>query len=146
MGGKRNPDEIITAHQVESDIVRLSDAMDEVTSDLKEHFLDAARKLHAYKVAKLKGERAYKIAHAEAILDARQQAGSGPQGKTTVDEREAMASKATQQAYADSLVEDLWMDWLIADAYVETDREVLRTMRTQIDGLRTIAASIRAQT
>lgn len=116
---------VITAVEVESEIMRLSDGMDDELSVL----VDVAQ-------AAAEAEYAYKVGYAQAVLKAANVAGSGRNGLTTVDERENMALRDS-----DSLLRA----HLVADVLYEVAREKLRTMRSQIDALRTIAANIRAQ-
>lgn len=117
---------VITAAEVESEIMRLSDVMEEVTGSL----VDLAQ-------AAAEADVAYRAAKAKINLRATLMAGSGKGGRTTVDERE-------------SIVDDRCHDEMLAqrttEAMYEVARERLRTMRSQIDALRTISANIRSQT
>lgn len=114
---------ILTQAEVENEIVRLSNAMDAALDELVHLSQDAANR-----------EVDHKVAEAKAKLAAGLQQGSGPGGRSTVDEREANALIKTEDAFRARL---------IAQALCDTCRERLRTMRSQIDALRTISANIR---
>lgn len=117
---------VITAVEVEGEIVRISDAM----NDELEHLVDVAQQ-------DANAEVAYKVAYAQAVLKASVVSGSGRNGLTTVDERENMAVRDTHE---------LLLAHLVAGRMYEVTKEKLRTQRSQLDALRTIAANIRAQT
>lgn len=123
MTGNRRP---LTQSEVEGEIARLSDAMEDAMDELARRAQGAAD-----------AEADYKVAYAKELLKAGTLEGSGPRGRTTVDEREALAL---------GKVEDLFRARLISEAHHNVAQERLRTQRSQIDALRTIAANIRAQT
>lgn len=116
---------MITAGEVEGEIMRLSQAMDTGLEDLEQRAKEAAGAEHAYKVA-----------FAKARLVARDEPGHGPKERTTDAEAD---DKATVRC------DDELRKRLITDALHGVTQESLRTMRSQIDALRTIAANIRAQ-
>lgn len=117
---------MLTAAQVEEEIVRISDAMEESVNE----YADLAE-------AAAKAEHAYKVKKAKENLVASTQPGNGKDGRTTVDEREAMVTVACDKEL---------LDHLIADALEASAKEVMRIQSNRLDGLRTIAANIRAQT
>lgn len=117
---------VLTAVEVEAEIMRLSDAMEAELGEMASQAQAAAEAEHAFKVA-----------YAKRRLEAGFEDGNGRGGKTTVDEREDMALMATA---------DLFKARLIAEALYDTAKERGRTRRSQIDSLRTLAANIRAQT
>jgi hypothetical protein len=51
-----------------------------------------------------------------------------------------------REAWADVRMEEVAMDYKIAEALVKSGRERLSSIKTQIDALRTIAANVRNQT
>lgn len=125
-GRTRTPGQrVLTAVEIESEIMRLSGALDDDLSLLADQALDNAHKEHAYKVAR-----------AIRNLEAGTMPGNGRDGRTTVDERDAIVVRDTQ---------DVWLESLVAEALWETTKERLHTMRDQIKALQTIAANIRAQ-
>lgn len=116
---------VLTAVEVETKIVNLSDAMEETLDDYATLADEAARAEHAYKVKK-----------SIQTLDASTKPGNGKDGRTTVDEREAMV---TRDCDAELLTH------LIANARFAAAKETLRVQQNRMDGLRTISANIRAQ-
>lgn len=117
----------LTAAHVESEIMRLSQNMDEVTEELRNH-------AQAMAVA----EHGYKLAYARAMMTARATLdGDGPKGRVTVDQAECFA---IDQCEAELL------EHLKTQVVYEVDRSLLQTLRSQVDALRTIAANIRHQT
>jgi DNA-binding protein YbaB len=123
---ERSSGRVLTQGEVEAEIVRISDEMEDALSDLADKAVAAATTQVAWKVEKAKRN-----------LLAGTQPGNGREGKTTVDEREAMVTRDT---------EDVWIAALIAEAYYKVEKERLETLRSQMDAMRTIAANIRAQT
>lgn len=117
---------VITAAEVELEIMRLSDAMEETTGELANLAQAAAE-----------ADVAYRAAKAKTNLRASIMAGSGKNGRTTVDERESIVD---DRCGAEMLAQRT------TEAMYEVARERLRTMRSQIDALRTISANIRSQT
>lgn len=77
--------------------------------------------------AAAEAEVSHKRSHAKALLAAR----------GTVSERESQAVLVTA---------DLFRERRIAEALAESQREYVRSLRWQIDGLRSLSASVRAQT
>jgi hypothetical protein len=124
--GRVRPQRDVNPGEIEALILGVSDDMDEEVSALTECFERAARAKVAYGVAKAKRN-----------LEAGLQPGNGRDGRTTVDEREAMVTRDTEA--------ELY-EHLISEAHYKVSREKLATLRSQMDGLRTIAANIRAQT
>lgn len=117
---------VLTAVQIEEDIVNLSDAMEETLGDYAELAEAAAVAEHAYKVKK-----------SVRNLECSTLPGNGKDGRTTVDEREAMVIRDCS---------DELLAHLIADARFAAAKETLRVQQNRMEGLRTIAANIRAQT
>lgn len=107
---------MLTQAAVESEMERLIGAADSVAHDVAERAEEAARAEHAYKVA-----------HARALLGA-----SG-----TVAERDAKALLVCE-------VEHLARK--IADARLLAAQETNRTIRAQLDALRSVNASVRFAT
>jgi hypothetical protein len=102
--------------EIESEILRLLDMLEEETGQYARLAEDEASK-----------EARYKVAWATAYLNA-----AGP-----VKEREAQADLATGKVYELTRV---------ADALVRAKRERLTSLRTGLDSLRTLAANLRFQT
>lgn len=117
---------VLTAVEIESEIVALSDAMEETLGDYATLADEAAAAEHAYKVKKSK-----------ETLTASTKPGNGREGRTTVDERDAMVMVACDAEF---------LAHLIAEARFAAAKETLRVQQNRMDGLRTIAANIRAQT
>lgn len=117
---------VVTQAEVESEIMYVNDKMEEATEDFAVLAEAAARADHAYKVKK-----------AIQNLEASTMPGNGKDGRTTVDEREAMVIKAC----ADELLVHL-----IAEAKYASAKVILRTQESRMDSLRTLSANIRAQT
>ena len=94
---------------------------------------DVAHKF--YRIAKERGETelAYKVAFAKARLAAREDQSR----KITTDIAEDEATVAT---------EDERMAWVVAEATFDAARQTLNSLRSQIDGLRTILVSHRDST
>lgn len=122
----RRPTDVITAAEVEEKILTISDSMEEA--------LDV---LDAFAERSAEAEVTYKVAYAKSSLGASGRSGSGREGRMTVDEREATAILACEAQLRERL---------ISEALYEVQREKLRTLRSQLDALRTISANIRAQT
>lgn len=118
--------DILTAADVERAIARISAEMEDATHDLA----DLAENM-------AEAEVSYEVAFAKARIVARDQEGHGPKGRTTNDEAD---DRAIVQCEA------LLRDHLIKKAIHGACVEKLRTARSQLDALRTIAANIRAQT
>lgn len=118
--------EILTAVEVEQAITRISNAMERDTLQLA-RLAEAASK----------AEVAYKVKFAQERIKARMQPGSGPKGRTTNDEADDMATVACADELAARLA---------AEAVHGSAVERMRTYRSQLDALRTLAANIRAQT
>lgn len=116
----------LTQAEVEGEISRLSSAMEDALDQLARNAIDAAE-----------AEAEYKIKYAQKLLQAGGLEGSGRGGRTTVDEREAIALGQCEPEFRARLIKE---------AHHGVSQEKLRTMRSQIDALRTIAANIRAQT
>lgn len=126
MSDYRNPGQrVLTAADVEAEIMRLSDAMEVELGHMADQARQAAEAQHAYKVG-----------FAKRRLEAGYEEGNGRGGRTTVGEREDMALRDTEEQYKAAL---------IAEALYDTAKERGRTRRSQIDALRTISANIRAQ-
>lgn len=115
-----------TPVMVEREIVGLVDDMEDATADL----IDMAK-------AKAEAEAAYKSAYAKAWLKAKASPGKGRSGQTTDGEAEQKARDAVEKEY---------LDHLVTEAKHGAQVEVLRSMRSSIEALRTVAANIRDQT
>jgi YesN/AraC family two-component response regulator len=105
----------ISQVEIEEEIIRLSDLLEEETENFEKLALDNAVK-----------ESSYKSAWAKEYLGA----------KGSIKEREA---------WADYKLEDEAMQYKISEALVKSKREKLHSLRTSIDALRTLAANVRAQ-
>ena len=105
----------ISQVEVEHEILRLTDMLENETEAFEKLALDSASK-----------EASYKSNWAKEYLGA----------KGSIKEREA---------WADYKLEDLIMQFKISEALVKSKREKLNSLRTNIDALRTIAANVRAQ-
>lgn len=122
---RRPGQRVLTSVEIEERIVTLSDVMEETLGDYAVLAEEAAQAEHAYKVKKSK-----------ETLAASTMPGNGREGRTTVDEREAMVM---------GKCEDEFLAHLIAEARFAAAKETLRVQQNRMDGLRTIAANIRAQ-
>jgi hypothetical protein len=111
---KRRRDRPISQVEIEGEILRLSDVLEEATEDFEQLAQDAAEKESDYK---------------------RMWAGSYLSASGAVKERESWADLQT----ADQL-----RDHKIAEALVRSRREMLSSTRTQLDSLRTLAANVRS--
>lgn len=116
----------VTQAEVESEIMYVNDKMETATEDFAVLAEEAAVAEHAYKVKK-----------AVKNLEASTMPGNGKDGRTTVDEREAMVIRDC----ADELLAHL-----IAEAKYASAKVILRTQESRMDSLRTLSANIRAQT
>lgn len=117
---------MINAVEIENDILNLSDAMESTLGDFEKRGVEAANAEHAYKVKKSK----------ETLL-ASTRAGNGRDGRTTVDEREAMVIVACDEEL---------LAHLIAEALYATAKQTLNVQQSRMDSLRTLAANLRSQT
>lgn len=105
----------ISQVDVEEEIIRLMDILEEETEAFERLAEDAAKK-----------EAQYKANWAKEYLAA----------KGSIKEREAWADyKLSDQSY----------DWKISDALVRSKREKLTSLRTSLDALRTLSANVRHQ-
>lgn len=104
---------MITPGQVEDELQRFMIRLEEAT----EHMAALGR-------AAGEAEVAHKVAYAQAFLRA-----TGP--------------VATREQLAVSETADAMLARRIAEVQLQSQREVLHTIRTQIDALRTIAANLR---
>lgn len=114
-------DEILTRVEVESRICRMTDALEERTAEYQ-------RLCHSAATA----EASYRAHHAMCTLAI---INGASDKKMTVDERAARADAASNDEYR---------TFLIATAARNSCRESLLSLRTNLDALRTLAASIRA--
>lgn len=105
----------ISQVEVEEEILRLTDSLEQETEAFEQLAIDAASK-----------EANYKASWAKEYLGA----------KGSIKEREA---------WADYKLEDMAMQFKISEALVKSKREKLHSLRTSIDALRTLAANVRAQ-
>lgn len=97
---------------------------------LNDQSMEVAHDLAILLPERAAAEVAHKTARAKRILTAKHQ------GVRGINEAEYIAE-------ADDAVAALWLERLGKDAQVEALRELLRTIRTNQDGLRTAAASAR---
>lgn len=105
----------ISQVEIEAEILRLLDILEDETEAFETLAGDSAKK-----------EARYKGAWAKEYLAA----------KGSIKERESWADyKLEEQSY----------DWKIADALVKAKREKLNALRTSLDALRTLAANVRHQ-
>lgn len=125
-GHRTQGQRVLTAVDVEERLDALDRDMETVLDELDALGEAAARAKHRYE-----------IDYAKAILKAGAAPGNGKDGRTTVDEREAMARRDTDA---------VWLTHLIAEAHYDAAKRKLNVMQTRSDQLRTIAANIRAQT
>lgn len=120
--------EILTAGEVEQRIARASDAMDDLTDDFDQQAIDKAVAEATYKV---------KFAKERIKHRARPGGGSGPGGRVTNDEADDHATVACEVEL---------MNRLVTEEVLNATDQSLRSLRSQLDALRTLAANIRAQT
>jgi hypothetical protein len=105
----------ISQIEVEQEILRLVNLLEDNTETFETLATDAANK-----------EAIYKSSWAKEYLSA----------KGSIKEREA---------WADYKLEQQIFDYKISEALVKAKREKLHSLRTSIDALRTLAANVRAQ-
>lgn len=105
----------ISQVEIESEILRLLDMLEEETEAFETLAQDAAKK-----------EAVHKSNWAKEYLAA----------KGSIKEREA---------WADYKLSDESFNWKIAEALVKTKREKLVSIRNSLDALRTLAANVRQQ-
>lgn len=120
------PGRVLTIVEIET---MISDLCNDIEDLLDELFDYASRRATA--------EHAYGLAKAKRNLEAGTMPGNGRGGQTTVDEREAIVKRDT---------EEQWLASLIADAHYDVCRERIHAKRDELGALRTIAANIRAIT
>lgn len=106
--------------------IRLAGEIDRLASRLE----DATDELAKLTVEAAEAEVAYKRAEAEAIIHAAQMPGNGPNGRSTVDEREAHAFIACADKYAARL---------ISAAVRDSAQEQCRTIRANLSACQTIS-------
>lgn len=104
----------ISPAQVESEILRLSALLEETAEEQAELGMNEGE-----------AEVAYKVKHARALLEA---------DAKTVSDREALATLASEAELRNRR---------IAEALLTANQEKCRTIRAQLDALRTIAANVR---
>ena len=105
----------ISQVEIEYELLRLTDMLEEETERFEDLAIDAAKK-----------EAQHKSNWAKEYLSA----------KGSIKEREA---------WADYKMADIAYDYKIAEALVKAKRERLSSLRTSIDALRTLNANVRAQ-
>jgi hypothetical protein len=106
----------ISQVDIENELVRLMDMLEEETEAFETLAVDCAKK-----------EALYKSNWAKEYLSA----------KGSIREREA---------WSDYKLSDESYDYKIAEALVKSKREKLTSLRTSIDALRTLNANVRTQT
>lgn len=106
----------ISQVEVEEEILRLLNIMEDETEVFEQLAIDAGKK-----------EARFDAEWAKAYLSA----------TGSIKEREA---------WADYQIAEMHMDWKIADALLKSKREKLNSTRSAIDAMRTINANVRAQT
>lgn len=104
---------MLTQGQVEREMERLISAADEVAHDIATRAAEAAR-----------AEHEYKIAHAKALLRA--------EGAVALREAQALLA-----------VESEHLARKVADARLLAAQETARTIRAQLDALRSVNATVR---
>jgi hypothetical protein len=110
--GRNNP---ISQIEIEENLIRLIDELEEETEAFEKLAEDAAKK-----------ESKHKSSWAKEYLSA----------KGSIKEREA---------WADYILADAHYDFKIAEALVKSKREKLTSLRTSIDAMRTLNANVRSQ-
>ncbi len=120
------PDDLLTPVHIEREIMRLSNLMDEGTEEYRGLAQDAAEL-----------EQDYKVKYAKARIDRRTQEGYGPGGRVTADEAEDHAIVACHGEL---------LQYLVAQAIAEACREKQRSIRSQLDALRSLNANVRGMT
>lgn len=105
----------ISQVEVESELLRLMDSLEKETEAFELLAVDSAKK-----------ESEYKSNWAKEYLSA----------KGSIKEREA---------WADYKLDQMSFDYKIAEALVKSKRELLLSLRTSIDALRTLNANVRIQ-
>lgn len=105
----------ISQVEIETELLRLTDLLEEETEAFETLAVDSAKK-----------EAQYKSSWAKEYLSA----------KGSIKEREA---------WAEYKLADLMYDYKIAEALVKAKREKLSSLRTSMDSLRTLNANVRAQ-
>jgi hypothetical protein len=115
-----------TPGDVDREIIRLSDELEDATEELIVLARDMAVAKHAYKVAS-----------AKEWVKAKAKAGNGRGGITTDGAADAQATIET---------EALYLAHLTTEALHGAQQEKLRAWRSRMESLRTIAANIREQT
>ena len=105
----------ISQVEIESEIMRLLGILEEETEAFETLAVDAAKK-----------EALYKSNWAREYLSA----------KGSIKEREA---------WADYKMDEVNYDYKIAEALVKTKRELLLSVRSSMDAMRTLNANVRAQ-
>lgn len=118
--------EILTAVDVERMIASASKAMDSLRADLERQAREAAQAEHEWKVAR-----------AKARTSMRAMGGNGPGGRATEGECDD---------YALELHEPEHLAYVLTESLYDSTKSAVRMVTSQMDGLRTIAANIRAQT
>jgi hypothetical protein len=100
-----------------ADLDRLSALLEERTEELAKLSRDAAE-----------AEYLHKLRRSEHIVKASDEAGNGTLGKTTVDQREAIAYIATAAEYRERL---------LSAAVRDSTAEALRSIRAQLSSIQT---------
>lgn len=118
--------EVVSQGEVERSILRLSDRLETMTSELI-----------TYAEAAKRAEVNWKRTAAATRIPRRVSGGHGPGGRATEQEIEdhVMVKHA-----------DLYEAYKIAEGVYESHRDAMFSVRAQMDALRTIAANIRSQT
>lgn len=143
------PEDIVTAAQVEQAIMETKVDLKNVRDEIEDRMVEAALAESEYK-------RAY---HVQRLLS-RDLTGHGPGDRVTNEEAEDYAVTAVigfphgdllkpdrcPSAYIDPRGNvDLMTRRLVGEALATVSRDTLKALTSQMDGLRTIAANIRAQ-
>lgn len=105
---------MISQAEVEGEIMRLSNLAEKVTLEMAKRAVAAAE-----------ADAAYKVAHAQAYL----------QADGSIPERDAIADIATRASYRDRR---------IAEARLDSCKEAGRNTRAQLDSLRSVNSNLRA--
>lgn len=114
-------DRILTQGEIEVELMRVTEALEEQTEVFAE-------------IAELAAiaEADYKLRHARAVVGLASQS-----GKLSVAERSARAEMiAAEELRA----------WKLAEARIKSTKEALLSLRARLDALRSLSANVRAQT
>jgi len=112
---------VLTQGEIEADIMRVADEIEEQTHVYADVAHDAAVR-----------EADYKLRVARAIV--------------SLSASEARMTAAEKQARADVQAAEELREWKIADARLKATKESLLSLRARMDALRSLSANVRSQT